>query len=306
MKRPSFQFYPGDWAANPNLRRCTFSERGIWLEVMCLMHDQEPYGMLRWTLEEIAQAVGCKTAELAALVRKCVIKGSDVRLDDAYIYTPRSGRRDGPPVVLIEAQDGPLWYSSRMVKDEYVRKVRGESAGIDDAPKPAPKVAPKPPIGEPIGEPIGGGFGPRGSSSSSSSLPSVDLKTKTARKRAAPAALVSVDDMVADGVDRQHAVDWLVARKAKALPLTPTAWADTKAQAIQAGMTPGEAIKAAAGNGWAGFKAAWLQPHGRNGVMSALDRKTAENAKWVKGTSLDPDSKSTVEAKHATPIAIRP
>ena len=131
-------------------------------------------------------------------------------------------------------------------------------------------------------------------------------KTKTARKRAAPAALVSVDDMVADGVDRQHAVDWLVARKAKALPLTPTAWADTKAQAIQAGMTPGEAIKAAAGNGWAGFKAAWLQPHGRNGVMSALDRKTAENAKWVKGTSLDPDSKSTVEAKHATPIAIRP
>ena len=268
--------------------------------------------MLRWTLEEIAQAVGCKLAELSALVRKSVLKGSDVRLDDAYIYTPRSGRRDGPPVVLIEAQDGPLWYSSRMVKDEYVRKVRGESAGIDDAPKPAPKpapkAAPKPPIGEPIGEPIGvgfgRGFGPRGSSSSS--LPSVDVKTKTARKRAAPAALVSVDDMVADGVDRQHAVDWLVARKAKALPLTPTAWADTKAQAIQAGMTPGEAIKAAAGNGWAGFKAAWLQPHGRNGVMSALDRKTAENAKWVKGTSLDPDSNSTVEAKHATPIAIRP
>jgi hypothetical protein len=39
-KRPSFQFYPADWSANPNLKRCTFAEKGIWLEVMCLLHDQ--------------------------------------------------------------------------------------------------------------------------------------------------------------------------------------------------------------------------------------------------------------------------
>ena len=83
-------------------------------------------------------------------------------------------------------------------------------------------------------------------------------QTKTARKRAAPAALVSVSDLVAEGVDKQHATDWMVSRKAKGLPLTPTAWAGIKSEAIMACMTPGEAINAAAGNGWAGFKAAWM------------------------------------------------
>lgn len=86
--------------------------------------------------------------------------------------------------------------------------------------------------------------------------------TKTARKRAAPAVLVSLSDLVAEGVEEQHATDWLVARKAKDLPLTPTAWAQTKAEAVKAEMTPAEAIKVAAGNGWAGFKASWLSQSG--------------------------------------------
>lgn len=164
MKRPSFQFYPGDWSANPNLKRCTFAERGVWLEVICLMHDQPEYGVLRWPLKDIAQAVGCKVAELQSLKRKGVLKGDDANLTEAFIYVPRSGRKDGDPVTLIDAQQGPIWFSSRMVKDEYVRTIRGESsrfgAGNDDAPKPT------------FGEDIGVGQGDGSSSSSSSSYTS--------------------------------------------------------------------------------------------------------------------------------------
>lgn len=160
MKRPSFQFYPADWASNPNLKRCTFAEKGVWLEVMCLMHDQAEYGVLRWPLKEVAEAVKCKPAELMALQRKGVLKGSDTLLDAPFVYVPRSGRKDGPPVTLVDTQAGPIWYSSRMVKDEYVRTLRADSGGNGETPKPAPKP--------PLGETFGGGFGPRGSSSSSS------------------------------------------------------------------------------------------------------------------------------------------
>ena len=83
-------------------------------------------------------------------------------------------------------------------------------------------------------------------------------KTKTARKRAAPSVLVSVEDMEDEGVARQHASDWLVARKAKDLPLTVTAWEKTKLEAIKANLTIAAAIQTAAENGWAGFKASWL------------------------------------------------
>lgn len=128
MKRPSFQFYPGDWTSNPNLRRCSHAEKGIWIDVMCIMHDQDDeYGVLRWPLKEIAQAVGCTVAALRGLVAKNVLKGSDTRLDEPFVYVPRSGRKEGAPVVLIAAQDGPIWYSSRMVKDEHVRNNAGAS-----------------------------------------------------------------------------------------------------------------------------------------------------------------------------------
>ena len=127
-------------------------------------------------------------------------------------------------------------------------------------------------------------------------------KTKTARKRAAPAVLVSLPELVAEGVEEQHATDWLVARKVKGLPLTPTAWDDIKAEAIKARMSPGEAIKAAACNGWGGFKAAWLQEPARNGPhLTHQDRKAAEMAKWFKGTSLDPDKQDYTDA----PLALR-
>lgn len=156
MRRPSFQFYPGDWSANPNLRRCTFAERGIWVDVMCLMHDQDEYGVLRWPLKEIAGAVGCKVGDLQSLVRKGVMKGNDGHLGEPFVYVPRSGRKDGDPVILIDTQAGPIWYSSRMVKDEYVRTIRGDGGGKDGAPKQTPKPT------------IGVAFGPRDSSSSSS------------------------------------------------------------------------------------------------------------------------------------------
>lgn len=177
MKRPSFQFYPGDWQANSNLRRCTRIEKSVWLDVLCLMHDQEEYGVLRWTLKEIAEAAHCKVSELKSLQAKGVLKGADKgQVCKAYIYTPRSGRRDGAPVELIPEQPGPIWYSSRFVRDEYVRKVRGESTryaddqGEGNPPKSGGKDAsPKGGLGEGIDESPKPGQSDGSTSSSSSS-----------------------------------------------------------------------------------------------------------------------------------------
>ena len=73
-----------------------------------------------------------------------------------------------------------------------------------------------------------------------------------------PAPPLKAKDLQAEGVDPQKAADWLALRKAKRLPLTPTAWADTKAEGLKAGMTPPQTVATAVANNWAGFKAAWL------------------------------------------------
>jgi len=63
--------------------------------------------------------------------------------------------------------------------------------------------------------------------------------------------------LVAEGVSKQSADDWLTLRKAKRLPLTPTAWDDTKAEGAKVGLTPAEAVAHAVRSNWAGFKASW-------------------------------------------------
>lgn len=168
MRRPSFQFYPDDWLSNSNLRRCTHEEKGVWMDVMCILHDQAEYGIARWSLRELAQAVGCTVSRLHGLVGKQVLKGADTgKTCEPLIYVPRSGRKDGPPVTLIRQQVGPVWYSSRMVVDEYKRVLRGESgSSASGSPDPSPKGG----IGDGSGEhPTHHHSRARPSSSSSSS-----------------------------------------------------------------------------------------------------------------------------------------
>ena len=92
-------------------------------------------------------------------------------------------------------------------------------------------------------------------------VPKEEIPTPTgspARKRASARAMAA-DDLVVQGVDRQHADDWLAVRKAKGTPLTHTAWDQTVAEAQKAGVSSAEAVRIAAANGWAGFRASWLQ-----------------------------------------------
>ncbi len=168
MRRPSFQFYPGDWSSNTNLRRCTHEEKGLWLDILCLMHDSEEYGILRWELSEIAQAIGSQRAKVQRLVDKGVMKGADDNYEEGFIFVPRSGRKSGSPVVLIGRQSGPIWFSSRMVRDEYVRQNAGKSTRFG-ASNPEPDPSPSRRDGEGQGEYQGEYQGDGSSSSSSSS-----------------------------------------------------------------------------------------------------------------------------------------
>lgn len=158
MKRPSFQFYPADWRKDANLRRCSPAARGVWMDILCVLHDSDEYGIVRWPLKELCSAAGASAVHVRELVEKRVIKGCDVGACEPLVYVPRSGRKAGPAVELIRAQQGPIWFSARFVRDEYVRTIRGESSRFGDGNDAAPKDSPKPPIGD-------------GSTSSSSSSP---------------------------------------------------------------------------------------------------------------------------------------
>lgn len=96
-----------------------------------------------------------------------------------------------------------------------------------------------------------------------------------ARKRSPSETVVSVDDLVGEGVDAQHAKDWFIVRKGKgAKSLTRTAWDAVKAEAEKAGMTPADAVKTAAERTWQGFRASWLDE-----IVAASSKPPGKSAK---------------------------
>jgi hypothetical protein len=45
-KLPALQFYPGDWKKDIGVQSLSFHDRGVWFELLLLMHDSEQRGQL--------------------------------------------------------------------------------------------------------------------------------------------------------------------------------------------------------------------------------------------------------------------
>lgn len=163
--RPAFLFYVKDWRTNAKLRRCSAAARGAWIDVLCFLHDSDEYGVLRWPLKDIAEAAGLNIKLLRELVEKNVLKGDD-KDAQPYSFRPNHAGKLGEPVQLVTTATGePCWYSSRFVRDEYIRLRRGAGTQFTPdnqppkiKPKTAPKAEPEPPPKPPIGDESGDGL----------------------------------------------------------------------------------------------------------------------------------------------------
>lgn len=98
MKQPWLKFYPTDWRSDPALRVCSLAARGLWTEMLCVMHDAEPAGSLLLngkpvTVRQIAAIVGASAKETESLIAELEEAGVFSRDEDGTIYSRRM-RRD--------------------------------------------------------------------------------------------------------------------------------------------------------------------------------------------------------------------
>ncbi len=77
-------------------------------------------------------------------------------------------------------------------------------------------------------------------------------------KKRQSASYDAIPDLVAAGVDRQKAVDWLAVRKAKRVAETKTAIDGVLKNIAAYGISADEGIQICCERGWAGFEGAWL------------------------------------------------
>jgi hypothetical protein len=116
MKRPSFQFYPKEWIWDLALRQCSIAARGLWADLLCLMHEGTPYGHLAdergaLPLEFVLRLVGLPLDEYSRLLAELAERGVFSRTEDRVIFSRRmvrdeerraqlaeNGKRGGRPV----------------------------------------------------------------------------------------------------------------------------------------------------------------------------------------------------------------
>lgn len=114
MKRPSFQFYPSDWLRDTALRSCSVGARGLWIDMICFMHEGTPYGHLK---------VGNKVilpVNLASMVG-ATLEDVEGWLDELHQAN------------VFDVVDG-VFVSRRMIRDEEVRQKRSEGGKLGGNP----------------------------------------------------------------------------------------------------------------------------------------------------------------------------
>lgn len=162
MKRPSFQFYPSDWLSASDVRACSMGARGLWMDMICLMHQGEPYGYL--TLN----GKGILPATLARIV------GASLAEVEGWLEELES------LAVFSRTEDGTI-LCRRMIRDEEIRQSRA-SGGFKSTLHPNVPKSKKSegyPSTDPSRVPLGVSFGVSPSSSSSSSSSSSEEDTVT-------------------------------------------------------------------------------------------------------------------------------
>lgn len=111
-KLPALQFYPGDWKKDTGVQALTFEQRGVWFEMLLLMHDSEERGRLLLNgkptpVPVLARQIGIDQAKLKQILSTMLEYG----------------------VYSVDKKRGGLMYSRRMVNDEALRQKKVHAGG---------------------------------------------------------------------------------------------------------------------------------------------------------------------------------
>lgn len=80
------KFYPGDWLKDPCLGMCQPATRGIWMDLLAVMHESDRSGVIAGTREQIARLCRCSAVELGlALSELSTSKTADVTERNSHV-----------------------------------------------------------------------------------------------------------------------------------------------------------------------------------------------------------------------------
>ena len=112
-KRPAMLFYVGDWIKDPCVAQCSPATRGIYLDLLCAMHEADESGSISGTVEGLARIGRCNAEEMREAIR-------ELESTDTAEITWGQGR--GPelgPLPIVTTSDQKVKIANRRMRREY-------------------------------------------------------------------------------------------------------------------------------------------------------------------------------------------
>lgn len=66
MKYPALLWYTGDWLKDPAVSKCAPATRGIYVDILCAMHENDRSGVVTGTIEQLSRIARCSVKEMIA------------------------------------------------------------------------------------------------------------------------------------------------------------------------------------------------------------------------------------------------
>ena len=150
MAEPWLKFYASDWRSDPRLKMCSAGARGVWIEMICLMHEATPYGHLLIYGQppneaQLASLTGIPLAELEQYLFELEQMGVFSRTREGVIYSRKlvrmasrsakmrkNGKQGGNPK-LKESNNNPDLLKQQVKAKDKPQKPDTRSQKEEDA-----------------------------------------------------------------------------------------------------------------------------------------------------------------------------
>lgn len=111
---PYMQFFVGDWLNDPCLRLCSPATRGIWIDLLCMMHLRMECKITA-SVEALARACGCSPTEMASALREL----GDTKTAECNVL-----KRSGNEAVTVMSRRLERDQKTRLASAERVKRHR--------------------------------------------------------------------------------------------------------------------------------------------------------------------------------------
>lgn len=102
MCLPSFKWFADAWLSDAQLRSCSLAARGLWADLLSLMHKNDRRGYLEVNVEEIAREINAKPEEVRVAMEELIAAGVPSR-DKSAIYSRRMVRDEIKRIACCKA-----------------------------------------------------------------------------------------------------------------------------------------------------------------------------------------------------------